>query len=86
MSPPYLFGVASMQALAKDPTRNFVPQASLRDRITQLRLAHGYTQAQIADAINVNRLAYHRMEKGAKIIKNVHLEALSKFYKTEIRP
>lgn len=46
------------------------------DRIRALREARGYTQQEIADAVNVSRISYVRYESGerdpsSKVIKNL---------------
>lgn len=50
------------------------PQASLRRSIRKTRHRLGLTQDQVAQALGVSRLTYHRMEKGER---RIHFEMIA---------
>lgn len=52
----------------------------LRERLKQLRLSHGYTQQDIASALNISRSAYALYESGKRQLNYGSLAALADFY------
>lgn len=53
-------------------------------KLRDLREDHDYTQQDIADYLNINRVVYSRYERGDREIPISYLIKLSKLYQTSI--
>ncbi len=52
------------------------------NNLKNLRLQHGYTQKELADALNVKQNTYSQYETGAREVSLQTLIALATFYNT----
>jgi len=57
---------------------------SLPKKLKKLRLASGYTQAEVADRLNISRQGYQHYESGRRVPNMEYLQLLADLYHLQI--